>query len=236
MILAPGDLEALLLTLRLAAITTMVLVAIAIPLSFGLFLLHSPTGSPFENRPPSRWYGILRSLVTLPLVLPPTVLGFYLILLLAPDSPLVAGLGLPNLLFSFPGLVLGSVLFSLPLTVAPITDSFLAIPAPLIRAARDLELSRAALLAFILVPLGRKGIITGAALGFAHTVGEFGVVLMIGGNIPGSTRLLSMAIYDHVEALDFNSAHRLSAVALAIAFALLVIIHLATEHKPERGS
>lgn len=227
MTLVPGDVEALLLTLRLAAVTTAILLLVAIPISFGLFLLHVPAGPLVQNRPPSRWYGILRTLVTLPLVLPPTVLGFYLILLLQPNGPLVAGLGLPELLFSFPGLVLGSVLFSLPLTVAPITDAFLTVQKPLIKAAHNLELSKAALLGFVLVPLSRKGIITGAALGFAHTIGEFGVVLMIGGNIPGSTRLLSMAIYDHVEALDFASAHRLAAVALGLAFVLLVVIYLA---------
>lgn len=220
-----SDYSAIGLTLQLAAVSTAILVAIAIPLSFWLARLHRRSVDPWQQNPlPSRWYGIIRSLVTLPLVLPPTVLGFYLILLLAPDSWLVTTFSLPPLLFSFPGLVIGSVIYSLPLTVAPITDAFLAIPARYLVAAQQLQLSNGAVLCRVMLPLARKGVLTGAVLGFAHTLGEFGVVLMIGGNIPGRTRLLSMAIYDHVEALDFASAHRLALIAVAMAFALLVIV------------
>lgn len=229
--MAAADVAALLLTLKLACVSTVILVVIAIPLSYWLHQLHGRE----DRQPRSRLgYSILRTVITMPLVLPPTVLGFYLILLLAPDSWLVRQLGLPALLFSFPGLVIGSVIYSLPLTVAPIADGFLAIPSRYLTAADNLGLSRLSQLIRIILPLARKGVLTGAVLGFAHTLGEFGVVLMIGGNIPGRTRLLSMAIYDHVEALDFAAAHRLAAIALGLSFILLVIIQLLGRRAPAR--
>lgn len=225
--LTTADSEALLLTIRLALVTTAILLALSIPASFGLMkLYHRGWGQGAAPRASSarRWYRVLRTVFALPLVLPPTVLGFYLIVLLSPTGLLVSQLGLPAILFSFPGLVVGSVIYSLPLTIAPITDGFIAIPERYMTAAAQLQLSWTRTLATIALPLARKGVITGAALGFAHTLGEFGVVLMIGGNIPGQTRLLSMAIYDHVEALDFASAHRLALIALALAFCLLIIV------------
>lgn len=224
-----ADWDAILLTLKLALVSTGVLVCLAIPIGYGLFRLHSPRQGILlaeERCKPSRWYGVLRTVIALPLVLPPTVLGFYLIILLAPNSPLVATLGLPSLLFSFSGLVIGSVIYSLPLTVAPIADAFIAIPSRYIAASQSLCLNQRTLLVRVMLPLARRGILSGVVLGFAHTLGEFGVVLMIGGNIPGETRLLSMAIYDHVEALDFAKAHQLALVALVMSFSLLVLAQL----------
>jgi molybdate transport system permease protein len=210
-----GDLDALWLTLRLAALSTGVLLVLSTPLAWWL------------ARTRSRWKHPIEAAVSLPLVLPPTVLGFYLLLALGPHGPLGgpwAALGGEPLVFSFAGLVLGSVVYSLPFVVQPIQASFEELgPRPLEAAA---TLGAAPLDRFLRValPLARRGFLVAAVLGFAHTLGEFGVVLMIGGNIPERTRVVSIAIYDRVESLDYAAAHRLSAILVAVSFAVLFAV------------
>lgn len=213
----PDDLTALGLTLKLAAISTLVLLVLGTPLAWWL------------ARTRRRVRPVIDALVSLPLVLPPTVLGFYLLLFLGPEGPLgrlmISAGGRP-LAFTFAGLVIGSVIYSLPFVVQPIRDAFEAIgPRPL-EAAATLGASPRDRFFSVAVPLARRGFLTAATLGFAHTLGEFGVVLMIGGNIPGRTQVLSIAIYDHVEALDYARAHFLSGTLLVISFALLLTVHL----------
>lgn len=215
MTLAPADLSAITLTLELAAVTTLVLMAIATPLAW--WLTHTHT----------RLRAIVTALVSLPLVLPPTVLGFYLLVLLGPRG-LVGGwmqaAGLDTLPFTFGGLVVGSVVFSLPFAVQPLANAFAAIGARPLEVAATLRASPWDRFASVAVPLARPGFITAAVLAFAHTVGEFGVVLMLGGNIPGETRVLSVAIYDHVEALEYANAHLLSAGLVAFSFVVLLML------------
>jgi molybdate transport system permease protein len=214
--MADTDLMALWVTLRLAGLTTLILLLLGTPLAWWL------------ARSRCRLRFLVEAAVALPLVLPPTVLGFYLLILLAPDGPLgslVQALGGPTLAFSFTGLVIGSVIYSLPFVVQPLQGAFAALgPRPLEVAA---TLGAGPLDRFfsVAVPLARHGFITAAVLGFAHTVGEFGVVLMIGGNIPGETKVLSIAIYDHVEALAYDRAHWLAAGLLALSFVLLLAVY-----------
>jgi molybdate transport system permease protein len=167
-------------------------------------------------------------MVALPLVLPPTVLGFYLLLLMGPYGPLGALMvsldGRP-LAFTFAGLLIGSVIYSLPFVVQPLQNSFTAMGSRPLEVAATLRAGPLDRFFTIALPLARPGILTAAVLGFAHTLGEFGVVLMIGGNIPGSTRVASIAIYDHVENLDYTNAHALSAVLIVMSFLLLLIIY-----------
>lgn len=173
-----------------------------------------------------RFKEAVAALVALPLVLPPTVLGFYLLIALGPDGPggSVARLfGERSLAFSFPGLVIGSVVYSLPFTVQPIRSAFEAIGDRPLEAAATLRASPWDAFWSVAIPLARPGLIAGAVLGFAHTVGEFGVILMIGGNIPGATRVLSIAIYDHVELLEWGSAHILSGGLLAFSFVVVAL-------------
>ena len=210
-----ADWTAILLTAKLAGISTGLLLLIGAPLGWWLARSRSPL------KP------LWSALVAMPIVLPPTVLGFYLLLLLGPHGPVgqaTQALGLGRLPFTFAGLVLGSVLYSLPFVVQPLQQAFEAIPEPTLEAAATLRAGPWDRFFTIALPLARPGLITASVLGFAHTVGEFGVVLMIGGNIPGQTRVLSVAIYEHVEALDYASAHRLSAVL--VGFALLVLVAL----------
>ncbi len=174
-------------------------------------------------------------MIALPLVLPPTVLGFYLLIALGPDGPggAVARLfGERSLAFSFPGLVIGSVIYSFPFTVQPIRSAFEAVGDRPLEAAATLGASPGDAFRTVALPLARPGLIAGAVLGFAHTVGEFGVILMIGGNIPGATRVLSIAIYDHVEALEWGTAHLLSAGLLVFSF--LVVAWTLTLQKKRR--
>jgi molybdate transport system permease protein len=219
----PDDLTALGLTLKLAAISTGVLLVLGTPLAWWLAM----TGR--RARP------VVDAMVSLPLVLPPTVLGFYLLLFLGPDGPLgrlMTAAGGRPLAFTFTGLVIGSVIYSLPFVVQPIRDAFAAIgPRPL-EAAATLGASPRDRFFSVAVPLARRGFLTAATLGFAHTLGEFGVVLMIGGNIPGRTQVLSIAIYDHVEALDYARAHLLSGTLLVVSFALLLTVHLVSRRLP----
>ncbi|HEX8989850.1 MAG TPA: molybdate ABC transporter permease subunit [Rhodocyclaceae bacterium] len=212
-----GDLEAVWLTLRLAATATAVLLVLGTPLAWWL------------SRSRSRLRDAVGALVTLPLVLPPTVLGFYLLLLLGPEGPigrLTEALGLGLLPFTFAGLVVASVIYSLPFVIQPLQQAFEAGGDAALEAAATLRASPWDAFFSVAVPLARPGFITGAVLAFAHTIGEFGVVLMIGGNIPGKTQVLSMAIYNHVEAVEYSDAHWLAGGMLAFSFATLLALNL----------
>ncbi|HQT30596.1 MAG TPA: molybdate ABC transporter permease subunit [Thiobacillus sp.] len=215
MTLSAADLSAITLTLKLAAVTTLLLMLIATPLAWWLTHTHA------------RLRAAVTALVSLPLVLPPTVLGFYLLVLLGPQGQVgqwMLALGLDTLPFSFGGLVVGSVLFSLPFAVQPIANAFAAIGARPFEVAATLRANAWDRFRSVAVPLARPGFITAAVLAFAHTVGEFGVVLMLGGNIPGETRVLSVAIYDHVEAIDYPNAHLLSAGLVLFSFVVLLML------------
>ncbi|MHB1075254.1 molybdate ABC transporter permease subunit [Thiobacillus sp.] len=215
MSLTGADTSAILLTLKLAAITTALLMLIATPLAWWLTHTHA------------RLRAAVTALVALPLVLPPTVLGFYLLVMLGPHGAVghwMQQLGLSTLPFTFAGLVVGSVVFSLPFAVQPIANAFAAIGTRPLEVAATLRASPWDRFASVAIPLARPGFITAAVLAFAHTVGEFGVVLMLGGNIPGQTRVLSVAIYDHVEALEYADAHLLSAGLVAFSFLVLLML------------
>jgi molybdate transport system permease protein len=207
------DLHPLLLSLRLAAVTTGVLLVLGTPLAWWLARTGSRLRAPIE------------ALVAMPLVLPPTVLGFYLLLALGPDGP-IGGvwreLGGGPLVFSFAGLVVGSVIYSLPFVVQPLQASFETIGRTPLEVAATLGAGPVDRFFSVAVPLARRGFVTAATLGFAHTLGEFGVVLMIGGNIPGRTRVVSIAIYDHVETLNYSEAHLLASVLLVFSFVVLL--------------
>ena len=211
------------LTAELATLSTLLLLLVGTPLAWWL------------ARTRSVWKPLFASLVAMPLVLPPTVLGFYLLLLMGPHGPvgqLTQSLGLGRLPFTFAGLVVGSVIYSMPFVVQPLQQAFEAIPERLLEAASTLRASPWDRFVSVALPLARPGFVTASVLGFAHTVGEFGVVLMIGGNIPGETRVLSVAIYDHVEAGEFSDAHRLAAGM--VAFALIVLVTLYVVNRPRR--
>ena len=211
--LNPDDLTALWLTLRLAAVTTIVLLILGTPLAWWL------------ARTRCRVKLLIESVVALPLVLPPTVLGFYVLLMLGPDGPIQA-LGGPALAFTFTGLVIGSVFYSLPFVVQPLQNAFSSVSNDLLEAAAALRAMPWDRFTSIVLPLSLRGFLTATTLGFAHTVGEFGVVLMIGGNIPGETQVVSIAIYDHVEAVDYQSAHTLSALLLGLSFVMLMLLYM----------
>ncbi len=221
--MTPADWASVWLTARLAAVTTVLLLLIGTPLAW--WLAHTR----------SRLKPLWSSVIALPLVLPPTVLGFYLLLLMGPAGPVgwfTQALGLGRLPFTFGGLVVASVLYSMPFVVQPIQQAFEAIPAALLEAAATLRASPRDRFLSVGLPLARPGLLTAAVLGFAHTVGEFGVVLMIGGNIPGRTRTLSVAVYDHVEATEFADAHRLAAGM--VTFALVVLVALYALNRPRQ--
>ncbi len=210
-----ADWAAVRLTAQLAATATLLLLALGLPLAWWL------------ARTRSRLKPLVASLVALPLVLPPTVIGFYLLLLLGPQGAVgqaMQALGLARLPFTFGGLVLASVLYSLPFVVQPLQQAFEAIAERTLEAAATLRAGPWDRFFTVALPLARPGLLTATVLGFAHTVGEFGVVLMIGGNIPGQTRVLSVALYDHVEAGEYADAHRLAGGLLV--FALLVLLAL----------
>ncbi len=221
--LAPDDVGALFLTARLALVSTAVLLALGTPLAWWLARGHG------------RGRTVIDTLVAMPLVLPPTVLGFYLLLLLGAGGPvgrLAAVLDLPPLVFSFPGLVIGSVIYSLPFVVQPVRDAFAGVGDDVLEAAATLGAGPADRFFRVALPLARRGLLTGATLGFAHTLGEFGVVLMIGGSIPDRTRVASIALFDHVEAMDLGAAHTLAAVLLGVSFLLLLAARLAAGRPP----
>ena len=214
-ILDLDDLGALWLTLKLAMLVTIVLMIIGIPIAW--WLSHTR----------SKLKPVIESVVALPLFLPPSVLGFYLLLAMGPEGPighLTRALGLGLLPFTFGGLVVTSVIYSLPFVIQPIHNAFATIGDGLLEAAATLRAGPLDSFFSIALPLAKPGLITAAVLGFAHTVGEFGVVLMIGGNIPEKTRVISVQIYDHVEAMEYTQAHWLA--GLMVGFALLVLMIL----------
>ena len=201
------------LTLLLAAVTTVVLLIVATPIAWWL------------ARSGARWKEAVAAVVALPLVLPPTVLGFYLLIFLGPDGPggwLASLGGARSLAFTFTGLVIGSVVYSLPFVVQPIRNAFEAMGDRPLEVAATLRAGPWDAFWSVAVPLARRGFLTGAVLGFAHTMGEFGVILMIGGNIPGETRVLSIAIYDYVETLRWTEAHLLAGGMVVFAFAVIL--------------
>ena len=211
-----ADLTALAITLRLAGVTTLILLLAGTPLAWWL------------ARTRWRYRFLLEAVIALPLVLPPTVLGFYLLVALGPNGPvggLMTWLGAQPLAFTFTGLVIGSVFYSMPFVVQPLQHAFMNIGNRPLEVAATLRASPIDCFFTVVLPLARPGFLTAAVLGFAHTLGEFGVVLMIGGNIPGQTQVLSIAIYDHVEALEYGQAHWLSGGLLVLSFFMLVVVY-----------
>ncbi|MBY0445410.1 MAG: molybdate ABC transporter permease subunit [Burkholderiales bacterium] len=217
MLLTESDLQAIWLTLKLASVVTLILLIIGTPIAWWL------------ARSKKWWKGPVAAVVALPLVLPPSVLGFYLLLAMGPQGPfgqLTQSLGLGLLPFTFWGLVIASVFYSLPFMVQPLQTAFEAVGERPMEVAATLRASPLDAFFTVAVPLSLPGFMTAGILTFAHTVGEFGVVLMIGGNIPGVSRVVSVQIYDHVEAMDYLQAHRLSAVMLAFSFIVLLAMYL----------
>ncbi len=214
--LSTAELDALHLTIALATITTALLLVLGTPLAWWL------------SRRRGNGSALIEALVAMPLILPPTVLGFYLLLMLAPDTALgrlwqqLTG---SQLAFSFSALVIGSVIYSLPFVVQPLQAAFQRVPEGLLQAAATLGARPLDQFFSVVLPLSRRSFVTAASLGFAHTVGEFGVVLMIGGNIPGETQVLSIALYDYVESLQFAEAHRLAAGLVVFSIALLFFLY-----------
>lgn len=214
--MSEADFAAIGLTLKLAALTTVLLLLIGTPIAWWLARTRHWAKGPVS------------AVVTLPLVLPPAVLGFYLLVLMGPDGPIgqaTQALGLGLLPFSFAGLVVASVIYSMPFVVQPLQQAFEAIGERPLEAAATLRAGPRDSFFSVVVPLARPGFITASVLGFAHTVGEFGVVLMIGGNIPGKTQVLSMAIYNHVEALEYAPAHWLAGGMLVFSFLVLLVLN-----------
>lgn len=216
MMLASQDAVALWTSVQLATISTLLLLVLCTPVAWWLAQ--------------TRWRGkvVFEALVMLPLVLPPTVLGFYLLLLLGPRGWVggtLESLGFSHLAFSFTGLVIGSMLSSLPFVIQPLTNAFQAAGGRLLEVAATLRASPIDQFFSVILPLSRRGFLTAGVLAFAHTLGEFGVIIMIGGNIPGQTQVASIAIYNHVEAMDYASAHRLAAILVVLAFAMLLAVY-----------
>lgn len=214
--LTSADLETLWLTLQVASISTLILLLLGTPLAWWL------------ARTQSRWKGICNALVALPLVLPPSVLGFYLLVLMGPQGivgRLTSALGLGTLPFTFSGLIVGSVLYTLPFVVQPLQTAFAAIGERPLEVAATLRASPLDTFFSVILPLARHGFLTATILGFAHTLGEFGVVLMVGGNIPGKTRVISVQIYNHVEALEYAQAHWLAGGLLVFSFIVLLLMY-----------
>ena len=223
--LGPEAWQAIALTLQLATLATLILLLLATPLAWWLSQTHS------------RWRAPVAALVTLPLVLPPTVLGFYILVLLGPQGwvgQLTQALGLGVLSFSFTGLLIGSVVFSLPFAVQPMQHAFETIGRRPMEVAATLRARPLDAFLTVALPLARPGMLTATVLSFAHTVGEFGVVLMIGGNIPGRTRVVSTQIYGHVEAMEYAQAHVLSAGMVLFSFVVLVALSMLNRRR-ERG-
>jgi len=216
MFLSEGDLQAIWLTVRLSGVVTLILLVLGTPVAWWL------------ARSRSWWKRPIAAVVALPLVLPPSVLGFYLLLTMGPDGPLgqlTEALGVAPLAFTFQGLVIASVLYSLPFMVQPLQSAFEAIGERPLEVAATLRASPLDTFFTVVVPLARPGFVTASILTFAHTVGEFGVVLMIGGSIPGVTRVASVQIYDYVEAMEYAQAHRLAAVLLVFSFVVLLAVY-----------
>ena len=216
MALTPDDWSAVWLTLKLASLVTLLLLIVGTPIAWWL------------ARTRSRLRNVIGAVVALPIVLPPTVLGFYLLIVMGPQGPvgqLTESLGLGRLPYTFAGLVVASVFYSLPFVVQPIQNAFMAMGERPLEVAATLRASPWERFVHVALPLARPGFITAAVLGFAHTVGEFGVVLMIGGNIPGKTQVLSVQIYNHVEAIEYAQAHGLAAGLVSFSFAVLLALY-----------
>jgi molybdate transport system permease protein len=223
LLFSPDDLNAIWLTLKLASLTTVLLLLLATPLAWWL------------ARTPSRWRAPVGAVVALPLVLPPTVLGFYLLISLGPNGPggqLTQALGIGLLPFTFSGLLLGSLIYSLPFAVQPLQHAFEAVGKRPMEVAATLRASPVAAFFSVALPLARPGFVTAAILSFAHTVGEFGVVLMIGGNIPNQTRVVSTQIYGHVEAMQYTQAHWLAGGMVLFSFVVLLGLALFNRRTP----
>ncbi len=221
--LSSEDLDTLLLTFKVAGMATTIMLLIGTPLAWWL------------TRTCSAWKGPINAIVALPLVLPPTVLGFYLLVLMGPSGVIgkfTNWLGLGTLAFSFYGLVIGSVLYSMPFVVQPLQAAFAMIDKQPLEAAATLRASPFDSFVSVVMPLAKPGFITAAILGFTHTVGEFGVVLMIGGNIPNKTRVVSVQIYNHVEALEYSEAHWLAGCLLVFSFTVLLILYTQLKASP----
>ncbi|WP_058974675.1 molybdate ABC transporter permease subunit [Pseudomonas syringae] len=224
--LGSADIAAIWLTLKLASLTTVILLIIGTPIALWL------------ARTDSWLKGPIGAVVALPLVLPPTVIGFYLLLLLGPNGAvgqLTQSLGLGTLTFSFTGLVIGSVLYSMPFVVQPLQNAFVAIGSRPLEVAATLRAGPWDTFFQVILPLAKPGFITGAILGFAHTVGEFGVVLMIGGNIPEKTRVVSVQIFDHVESMEYLQAHWLAGAMLVFSFLVLLALYSSGKSKTGWG-
>ena len=214
--LSPADLDTLFLTFKVASIATSLMLLFGTPLAWWL------------ARTDCFWKGTISAIVALPLVLPPTVLGFYLLVLMGPSGVIgkfTDWLGLGTLPFTFPGLVIASVLYSLPFVVQPLQSAFTMIGEQPLEAAATLRAGPVDSFFSVVVPLAKPGFITAAILGFTHTVGEFGVVLMVGGNIPDKTRVVSVQIYNHVEALEYSQAHWLAGCLLVFSFSVLLVLY-----------
>jgi molybdate transport system permease protein len=227
MLLDASDIQAIWLTIKLATIVTAILLCVGTPIAWWL------------ARTRSCLKGTLGAVVALPLVLPPSVLGFYLLLAMGPNGPIghvTVALGIGTLPFTFWGLVLASVFYSMPFMVQPLQNAFESVGNRPLEVAATLGASPLDAFFTVAVPLARRGFVTASILTFAHTVGEFGVVLMIGGNIPGVSRVASVQIYDHVEALEYGQAHRMAAVMLIFSFAVLLAVYAwrPNNRKPER--
>ncbi|MBV4531136.1 molybdate ABC transporter permease subunit [Pseudomonas sp. SWRI107] len=211
-----GELGAVWLTIKLASLTTAILLLVGTPIAWWLARTRS-------------WLrGPVGAVVALPLVLPPTVIGFYLLLALGPNGWIGQGLqalGLGTVVFSFTGLVIGSVVYSMPFVVQPLQNAFAVIGQRPLEVAATLRASPWDTFVHVVLPLARPGFVTASILGFAHTVGEFGVVLMIGGNIPDKTRVVSVQIFDHVEAMEYAQAHWLAGAMLVFSFLVLLMLY-----------
>ena len=225
--LSAEDLSAIFLTLQLASITTVLLLFLATPIAW--WLAHTK----------SAWRAPVAALVALPLVLPPTVLGFYLLIALGPLGPvgqLTQWAGWGSLAFSFSGLVLGSMIYSLPFAVQPLVNAFEAMGSRPMEVAATLRANKLDAFFTVAIPLAKPGFVMAAMLSFAHTVGEFGVVLMIGGNIPDKTRVVSTQIYGHVEAMEYTQAHGLAGAMLAFSFVVLLVLYWFNRRKAQTAT
>jgi molybdate transport system permease protein len=215
------DFSAIIVTIKLAIVSTSILILIGTPIAWWL----SQTKFKFK--------AVFEAIIALPLILPPTVLGFYLLITLGSNGPigkLLESLGGSSIAFTFTGLVVGSVIYSMPFVVQPLQNSFSSVGRKPLEVAATLGASKIDRFFSVAVPLSRSGFITAAVLGFAHTVGEFGVVLMIGGNIPGETGVVSIAIYDHVEAMEYGQAHWLAGGLLVTSFLMLLFVYIINRH------
>ena len=216
-----NDIAAVLTTLKLAGVTTIILILIGTPISWWL------------SQTKWRYKVLIEALFAMPLILPPSVLGFYLLIFLSPQGmmgKLLKFLGLQPIAFTFEGLVFGSVVYSMPFVIQPLQNTFASIGSKPLEVAATLGASPLDRFLSIVIPMSRNGFLSAAVLGFAHTIGEFGVVLMIGGNIPGETKVLSISIYDHVEMLAYDNAHLLSKILLIFTFVLLVTVYSLNRH------